>query len=319
MNQPVTDTPAQRIAVLGIGMMGEPMARRLCAAGHHVSVWNRTRNKAERLCMHGARVAATAADAVRDAHLVITLLLNGDAVADVLFAQGVAAACRPGTLVLDMSTILPAQARDHATGAGSGHAGRPARNRSTGQLANQMIVGITIGAVAEALLLCQKGGAEMAQVRQAISGGFADSRILQVHGQRMVERDIAKRGSMAVQLKDLRNALNTAKEQDFQASSLPCLSSSTPAAWHTAWPNTTSLPCSKNWLSATGWHQQKRANRIGPPFLTTLVSRAYLLKRPLPPPLGLPPCGRGPRRSTERLSLAKPKRAPSPGGRLPRP
>jgi 2-hydroxy-3-oxopropionate reductase len=61
----------------------------------------------------------------------------------------------------------------------------------TGQLtklANQMIVGITIGAVAEALLLCERGGADMGRVREAITGGFADSRILQVHGQRMVQR-----------------------------------------------------------------------------------------------------------------------------------
>ncbi len=57
-----------------------------------------------------------------------------------------------------------------------------------------MIVGITIGAVAEALLLCDKGGADPAKVREAITGGFADSRILQLHGQRMVERDFAPRG-----------------------------------------------------------------------------------------------------------------------------
>ena len=85
------------------------------------------------------------------------------------------------------------------------------------KLANQMIVGITIGAVAEALLLCEKGGANMAQVKAAITGGFADSRILQVHGQRMVERDFAPRGRMSVQLKDLRNALDTAAEIGFDA------------------------------------------------------------------------------------------------------
>ena len=85
------------------------------------------------------------------------------------------------------------------------------------KLANQMIVGITIGAVAEALLLCERGGADMAKVKQAISGGFADSRILQVHGQRMVERDFTPRARMSVQLKDMRNALATAKETDFDA------------------------------------------------------------------------------------------------------
>jgi len=85
------------------------------------------------------------------------------------------------------------------------------------KLANQMIVGITIGAVAEALLLCAKGGADMAKVREAITGGFADSRILQLHGQRMVDRDFAPRAKIAVQLKDMRNALATAEEIGFEA------------------------------------------------------------------------------------------------------
>jgi 2-hydroxy-3-oxopropionate reductase len=93
----------------------------------------------------------------------------------------------------------------------------PSGSGQLAKLANQMIVGITIGAVAEALLLCEKGGANMAQVRQAIAGGFADSRILQVHGQRMVERDFAPRARMTVQLKDMRNALETASNIGFVA------------------------------------------------------------------------------------------------------
>jgi 2-hydroxy-3-oxopropionate reductase len=85
------------------------------------------------------------------------------------------------------------------------------------KLANQMIVGISIGAVAEALLLAERGGADPARVREALRGGFADSRILEVHGQRMVERDFAKRAAITVQLKDLRNALATGAETDFDA------------------------------------------------------------------------------------------------------
>src|SRR5690606_40838015 len=85
------------------------------------------------------------------------------------------------------------------------------------KLANQMIVGITIGAVAEALLLAERGGADPAKVRHALRGGFADSRVLEVHGQRMVEGDFAKRGSVAIQLKDLRNALHTARLLQFTA------------------------------------------------------------------------------------------------------
>ncbi|MCC7544544.1 MAG: NAD(P)-dependent oxidoreductase [Aquabacterium sp.] len=100
--------------------------------------------------------------------------------------------------------------------------GRPVHVGPTGsgqltKLANQMIVGITIGAVAEALLLTQRGGADPAKVRQALRGGFAESRILEVHGQRMVDGDFAKRGSLAIQLKDLRNALHTASGLSFDA------------------------------------------------------------------------------------------------------
>jgi len=251
-----------RIAVLGIGMMGQPMARRLCQAGHCVSVWNRDRSKAERLATDGARVADSPADAVADADFVITLLTDGAAVADVLFDQGAAAAMAPDALLVDMSSIMPAQAREHASRLGAmglRHLDAPVSGGTVGaeqgtlaimvggdaddferaapvfaplgratrvgphgagqlaKLANQMIVGITIGAVAEALLLCQQGGADPAKVREAISGGFADSRILQVHGERMVGRDFAKRGSMQVQLKDMRNALATAAELGFDA------------------------------------------------------------------------------------------------------
>lgn len=85
------------------------------------------------------------------------------------------------------------------------------------KLANQMIVGGTIGVVAEALLLASRGGADMARVREAILGGFADSRILQLHGERMARRDFAPRGRLAVQLKDMRNAVDCADEMGMDA------------------------------------------------------------------------------------------------------
>jgi len=253
---------ALRVAVLGIGLMGFPMARRLCEAGCELHVWNRSRSKAERLLPFGAVVYDHPAQAVAQADLVITLLENGSVVEDVLFVQGACEGLRPGTLLLDMSSIQPRQARAHAerlAALGVRHLDAPVSGGTVGaeqgtlaimvggdpvdlerarpvlellghathvgphgagqlaKLANQMIVGITIGAVAEALLMCEKGGANMAQVRQAISGGFAESRILQLHGQRMVERDFTKRGAMSVQLKDMRNALGTAQEIGFEA------------------------------------------------------------------------------------------------------
>ena len=275
-----------KITVLGIGLMGYPMAKRLCEAGHRVTGWNRTREKAERLRLHGGMVADTAADAVSGAEIVISMLDNGTVVNEVLFNQGVAQAMQRSvsagqaaasssaqigsasggtalnTLFIDMASIKPREARDHATrlrelgvaqldapvsggtlGAEAGTlaimAGGDAADfaralpvlqvmgRAThvgahgaGQvckLANQLIVGVTIGAVAEAMLLAEKGGASAAKFKEAVTGGFADSRILQVHGQRMIERDFAKRGSMAVHLKDMRNILSTAQEIGFNA------------------------------------------------------------------------------------------------------
>ncbi|RPH41106.1 MAG: NAD(P)-dependent oxidoreductase, partial [Burkholderiales bacterium] len=94
-----------RIAVLGTGMMGAPMARRLCEAGHAVHVWNRSRSKAEPLAAHGATVHDTARGAVAGAELVVSMLENGPVTGSVLFdgATGAAAALVPGTLVVDMA------------------------------------------------------------------------------------------------------------------------------------------------------------------------------------------------------------------------
>ena len=80
------------------------------------------------------------------------------------------------------------------------------------KLANQTIVGITISAVAEATLMVEQGGADPAALRRALSGGFADSIILQQHGQRMSEGNFVPGGPARLQLKDLDNALEQAGE-----------------------------------------------------------------------------------------------------------
>ena len=73
--------------------------------------------------------------------------------------------------------------------------------------ANQIIVGLTIGAVAEAFALARDGGADLDKVWQALSGGFADSRILQLHGRRMIEQNFVPGGTARTQHKDLSQAL----------------------------------------------------------------------------------------------------------------
>ncbi|MCL7942906.1 NAD(P)-dependent oxidoreductase [Marinobacter sp. ATCH36] len=81
------------------------------------------------------------------------------------------------------------------------------------KLANQAIVGITIGAVSEALLLAAKGGADPSAVREALMGGFAGSRILELHGQRMIDRNFAPGAPARIQLKDLRMILDEARSE----------------------------------------------------------------------------------------------------------
>ncbi|MBK1873270.1 MULTISPECIES: NAD(P)-dependent oxidoreductase [unclassified Marinobacter] len=81
------------------------------------------------------------------------------------------------------------------------------------KLANQAIVGITIGAVSEALLLAAQGGADPAAVREALMGGFAGSRILELHGQRMIDRDFAPGAPARIQLKDMRMILDEARAE----------------------------------------------------------------------------------------------------------
>lgn len=95
--------------------------------------------------------------------------------------------------------------------------GRPTRLGPVGtgqlaKLANQLIVGAAIGAVAEAVLLVEEGGADVDAFRDALTGGFADSKVLQLHGARMAARDFAPRGRATLHLKDMNNILSEAEK-----------------------------------------------------------------------------------------------------------
>ncbi|MEV0171255.1 NAD(P)-dependent oxidoreductase [Streptomyces sp. NPDC050803] len=102
----------EKIAFLGLGHMGAPMARRLLAAGHPLTVWNRTAAKAGPLVAEGASAAASPADAVRGADVVITMLAGPDALAAV--ADEAVPALRPGAHWIEMSTVGPDAVRDLA-------------------------------------------------------------------------------------------------------------------------------------------------------------------------------------------------------------
>ena len=245
------------IAFLGIGLMGAPMTRNLLDAGYPMTLWNRTASKCEPFA-NEASIAATPAEAVADADVVITMLENGQVVEDVLVHQGAIGALKAGALLVDMSSVQPSLARELAGLVGERGAGfvdAPVSGGTVGaaearlsimaggseadveralpvfkalgkctrigpvgagqlaKLANQAIVGITIGAVSEALLLAAKGGADPAAVREALLGGFAGSRILELHGQRMIDRDFAPGAPARIQLKDMRMILDEARAE----------------------------------------------------------------------------------------------------------
>jgi len=102
---------SRRVALLGTGLMGAPMARRLLAAGHEVTVWNRTRTKSEALADAGAAVADTPDAATANAEAVVTMVSDAAAVEAVLLGVP-GGTILEGRTVLQMSTIGPDESRD---------------------------------------------------------------------------------------------------------------------------------------------------------------------------------------------------------------
>jgi 3-hydroxyisobutyrate dehydrogenase-like beta-hydroxyacid dehydrogenase len=104
------------IAFLGLGQMGSLMAANLLDAGHAVTVWNRSADKAEALRSRGASVASSPAKAAADAEAVLTMLTDAAALDDVVFGQGgVAETIRPGAALIDLSTVGPGPTRSVAS------------------------------------------------------------------------------------------------------------------------------------------------------------------------------------------------------------
>ena len=261
------------VALIGTGIMGAHMARRLAQAGLPTMVWNRDHAKAERLTQYGVSTAETPSAACEQADAIIVMLSNGPVVEEVMFSADAsgrvpAEAMRKGSALIVMSSIpvetCQAQApRMAARGVGYIDApvsgGEPgARDGTlaimaggdatlveslndvfaamgrvtrigpvgTGQmtkLSNQIIVGATMAAVAEAMTFAARGGADPAAWRKALMGGFADSKILNLHGQRMVERNFVPGGPAEYQLKDMRTAQAWAEKNGLKFTLLDCV------------------------------------------------------------------------------------------------
>ncbi|MAM87083.1 NAD(P)-dependent oxidoreductase [Allohahella sp. A8] len=238
----------QSAAFLGLGLMGQPMVGRLLTAGYQLRVWNRTRSKARQFEEDGI-LEDTAQAAIEGAEVLVLMLTDGPAVDQVLRSLDLSRTAE-NALIIDMSSIAPDMARQHASlvnaagrryldapvsggtpGAASGtlsimvggreqdfeaaasflaNFGTPRYMGESGcgqiaKLANQAVVGITIGAVSEAMLLAKQAGVDIVALREALLGGFAASRILELHGQRIIDDDFEPGGRSSVQLKDLRS------------------------------------------------------------------------------------------------------------------
>jgi 2-hydroxy-3-oxopropionate reductase len=247
------------IGFIGLGIMGKPMARNLLKAGYPLVVHSRSRPPVDELAKEGAQTAGNSEEVAARADVLITMLPDSPDV-ELVYAgeKGVFAGAKPGTLLLDMSSISPVVARKLAAEAekrgcdmidapvSGGEAGAIGASLSimiggkaaaverampifqalgknivhvgeagAGQVAkaaNQVVVGITIAAVSEALVLAKKAGVDPAKVRQVLLGGFAQSKVLDAHGQKMLERNFKPGFRIRLHEKDLKIALATGSE-----------------------------------------------------------------------------------------------------------
>ncbi len=246
-----------KIGFIGLGVMGQPMAANLIAAGHQLFLRTR-RAVPEALVKAGGAPCASGKEVAERSDIVIIMAPDTPDVEDILFGKGgVAEGLARGKIVVDMSSISPIATKDFAQrvkalGAdyldapvSGGEVGAKAASLTimvggseaafaavkpifeklgknitlvggngdgqTTKVANQIIVALTIEAVAEGLLFASKAGADPARVRQALMGGLATSRILELHGTRMIERTFNPGFRIELHQKDLNLALQGAR------------------------------------------------------------------------------------------------------------
>jgi 2-hydroxy-3-oxopropionate reductase len=247
-----------KIGFIGLGIMGRPMALNLHAARHTLLVYDRPGLADDIRAV--AEVVPDCKAVASGADVVIVMVPDTPDVENVLFAPtGVAAGLKPGTLVIDMSSISPIATKDFAAkinalgcdyldapvsggevgakqatltimvggptaafnrakplfdlmGKNITHVGDAPGAGQTCKVANQIIVALNIQAVAEALVFASRAGADPAKVRQALMGGFASSRILEVHAERMLKGTFNPGFRIRLHQKDLNLALSAARE-----------------------------------------------------------------------------------------------------------
>ena len=245
------------IGFIGLGIMGNPMAGNLIKSGHSVSLYSRS-GIPKGLIEQGGKPCVSAKQVAQKADIIITMLPDTPDVEKVLFGEnGVAQGLSRGKIVMDMSSISPAETKRFASDINRlycYYVDAPVSGGDTGakdatltimvgaeekifiqikpilelmgkeitligdngagqicKIANQIIVALTIEAVGEALLLVSKAGVDQNKVRQALMGGFASSRVLEIHGERMINRAFEPGFRVELHQKDLNIALSNAR------------------------------------------------------------------------------------------------------------
>ena len=246
---------AENIGFIGLGVMGKPMAKHLLAAGHRLTVHNRSRGAVDELVAAGATAAAAPAEVARASTVIITMLPDTPDVERVLTGtDGVLSGLQKGAIVVDMSSISPVVTERLAvlvaqqggsmldapvSGGEIGainaalsimvggdeaaftrvkpilgamgnaekiiHIGRSGAGQIC-KICNQVAIGGALAGVSEAFALAKKAGVDAARVRQALLGGFAASRVLEVHGERMLVDNYKPGFRARLYQKDLRIA-----------------------------------------------------------------------------------------------------------------
>lgn len=249
----------QKIGFIGLGIMGKPMALNLAHAGYPVSVYARRAEVSEPLIKAGAKAYPSPKELAPHADVIITMVpATVDVEEVVLGKNGIIHSAKPGTIVIDMSTIsaaitqkIAAELAKHKiemldapvsggeqgaiTGALSIMVGGKAEtlekvrplfevlgkqivhigDHGAGQVAkacNQIIIAETIIAVDEALRLAKASGVNPAKVREALLGGFASSRVLEIHGKRMLDNNYTPGFKANLHRKDMHLALDQAEQ-----------------------------------------------------------------------------------------------------------
>lgn len=248
-----------KLGFTGLGIMGKPMAGHLLGAGHTVHVYDVVPEAVKEMASKGAVGCSSNKEVAQKSDIIFIMVPDTPDVEAVLFGKnGVAEGVRPGSIVVDMSSISPIATKEFAKkldalgvkmldapvsggqigaenatlsimvggetdvfekvkpyfelmGGNIVHIGDNHGDGQTCKVANQIIVALTIEAVSEALLFASKAGADPAKVRQALLGGFAQSRILELHGERIIKRKFEPGFRIRHQQKDLNLALQSAR------------------------------------------------------------------------------------------------------------